>query len=211
MNRATLLLLTLGLSLAFMPWGCSAKPSSQQSKTTAEKEQDRAIAEIEKICGKVTIDKNSPGNPVIEVALVQLRSIDAGLANVKGMTQLRVLNLLCSGFTDAGLANLEGLTKLQSLILESTNITDSELEHLKGLTQLQSLDLLAVQCILALLDAIADQAHGHGIDCLLPAPSHSVAAPTCTPVLLAPLFCQDNKNIGQRRYEPHLNKAPMPS
>lgn len=138
-NRSTLALQML--TLVVWLCGCSAQPSSEHSKTTAETEQERAIAEIERMCGKVTVDEKSPGKPVIEVDLVQLQWIDAGVANIKGLTQVRVLNLMCSAFTDAGLANVEGLTQLQTLTLAATNITDMGLGHLKAMTQLQTLDL----------------------------------------------------------------------
>jgi hypothetical protein len=43
--------------------------------------------------------------------------------------------------TDAGLANLRGLTQLQELDLDSTEVTGVGLEHLWGLTQLEYLYL----------------------------------------------------------------------
>ena len=43
--------------------------------------------------------------------------------------------------TDAGLADLRGLSNLQSLDLKETRVTDAGLVHLKGLSNLQSLDL----------------------------------------------------------------------
>ena len=39
--------------------------------------------------------------------------------------------------TDAGLAQLKGLTNLQTLELDYTQITDAGLVHLKGLTKLE--------------------------------------------------------------------------
>jgi hypothetical protein len=41
--------------------------------------------------------------------------------------------------TDAGLENLKGLTQLRWLLLGDMAISDAGLEHLKGLTQLQLL------------------------------------------------------------------------
>ena len=59
MNRIVLPLLTLGLSLApVLCW--AAEPNADQAK---------AIAEIEKLGGKVTVDEKSPGKPVIAVDL----------------------------------------------------------------------------------------------------------------------------------------------
>jgi hypothetical protein len=43
--------------------------------------------------------------------------------------------------TDAGLAHLRGLTNLRMLVLIGTKLTDAGLEHLKGLTNLEGLVL----------------------------------------------------------------------
>ena len=43
--------------------------------------------------------------------------------------------------TDAGLEHLKGLSNLRSLDLSNTGVTDAGLEHLKGLKSLRSLDL----------------------------------------------------------------------
>ena len=66
---------------------------------------------------------------------------DAGLVNLKGLTELRRLNLVDAKVTDAGLVNLKELTNLTSLNLNGTEVTDAGLAHLKGLTNLQGLDL----------------------------------------------------------------------
>ena len=49
------------------------------------------------------------------------------------------------GYTDAGLAHLKGLTNLTDLNLYRTQITDAGMVHLKGLTGLQGLDLYGTQ------------------------------------------------------------------
>ena len=66
---------------------------------------------------------------------------DADMEHLKGMTNLRKLDLKFTDVTDAGLVHLKGLTKLQTLNLYGTKITDAGLEHLKGLTGLQTLNL----------------------------------------------------------------------
>ena len=43
--------------------------------------------------------------------------------------------------SDAGLKHLKGLTQLRRLDLDRTKVSDAGLEHLKGLTQLRRLDL----------------------------------------------------------------------
>ena len=60
MNRIILSMLTLGLSLAVVASGWAAEVNPEQAK---------AIAEIEKLGGKVTVDEKSPDKPVIDVYL----------------------------------------------------------------------------------------------------------------------------------------------
>ena len=63
MSRIALSLLMLGLSLApVLCW--AAEPNTDQAK---------AIAAIEKLGGKVTVDEKSPGKPVISVNLGDTR------------------------------------------------------------------------------------------------------------------------------------------
>ena len=70
---------------------------------------------------------------------------DAGLAKLRGLTQLKSLQLSGKEFTDAGLVNLRGLTQLESLILCYTQVTDAGLVHIQGLTRLRHLDLGGTQ------------------------------------------------------------------
>jgi Leucine Rich repeat len=66
---------------------------------------------------------------------------DAGLVNVKGMTELQTLNLFFTTTGDAGVENVRGLSLLQSLDLSETQVTDAGLERLEGLTRLEELRL----------------------------------------------------------------------
>ena len=66
---------------------------------------------------------------------------DEGLAHLKGLSQLHVLNVGGTRVTDAGLVHLKGLTQLWDLSLSGTQVTDAGLVHLKGLTQLRYLAL----------------------------------------------------------------------
>ena len=120
---------TLGLLLTFALWGCSVKPG--------------ALAEIDKLGGKVTIDKKSPDKAVISVDLKLSDVTDTGLENLKEFTKLQSLNLTGTKVSDAGLEHLKGLTQLQSLYLRETKVTD--VERLKGLSQLQELNLWGTQ------------------------------------------------------------------
>jgi len=101
-------------------------------------DQAKAIAEIKKLGGKVTVDEKSP---VISVELEGTRVSDANLASLKGLTQLQSLELKNTDVTDAGLAIVKGLTHLQSLDLTTSKVTDAGLANLCELTTLQTLNL----------------------------------------------------------------------
>jgi len=139
--------------------------SPEASGAARNAEQAKAIAEIGKLGGSVTLDETSPDKPakkvclagwfVTDAALVPLKALpglesltlanaqvtDAGMENLKGLTNLRSLDLTFTKVTDAGLSRLEGLTKLQSLNLHGIPITDAGLDHLKALTNLHELSL----------------------------------------------------------------------
>ena len=131
MIRIPLSLLVLALLLAPAPC-LSAEPNADQAK---------AIAEIEKLGGKVTLDETSPGKPVNVVFLPGNKLTDVGVAHLKVLTQLRSLDLGGTNITDAGVAHLSALTQLQEVDLSGTKITDAGVAHLKGLRQLWSLNL----------------------------------------------------------------------
>ena len=67
------------------------------------------------------------------------RITDAGLARLRGLGDLRDLNLTGTHITDAGLAHLGDLARLRTLCLNSTGITGEGLRHLEHLPDLQSL------------------------------------------------------------------------
>jgi formylglycine-generating enzyme required for sulfatase activity len=97
--------------------------------------------------------------------LTQLREIDlssagitdAGLEHLKELTQLQIqkIDLTSTPITDAGLAHLKGLTQLRQVDLSSTSITGAGLEHLKGLTALREVDLSNTQITDAGLEHLA--------------------------------------------------------
>jgi serine/threonine protein kinase/Leucine-rich repeat (LRR) protein len=88
--------------------------------------------------------KDLPTAPC-QVVLARLNHVrkvdDAGLAHLKGLTNLVELYAYGTGVRDAGLAHLEGLTSLTRLNLGGTQVGDAGLAHLKGLTNLTELAL----------------------------------------------------------------------
>jgi hypothetical protein len=69
----------------------------------------------------------------------------AGLARLKGLTNLKVLLVGASRITDDGLEHLAGLVSLGRLSLNSTSVSDDGLKHLQGLTAIANLDLQYTQ------------------------------------------------------------------
>lgn len=118
----------------------------------------RAVAAIEALNGEVTYRPPPTGeffhitflrrwipqayfDEVTELNLTNTRVMDASLAQLQGLTNLRLLNLCNTQITDAGLVHLKGLTGLQELYLTDTHVTDVGLAHLRGRTSLQGLNL----------------------------------------------------------------------
>lgn len=99
-----------------------------------------AVAAIQKTGGRVEIDEQKPGRPVVAVHFGP-KTADADLAELKAFPKLASLELYMTGITDRGLEQVNGLTGLQKLNLSQTKVTDAGLEHLKGLTELAELTL----------------------------------------------------------------------
>lgn len=121
MKRTLLVVLLFGCFVACVQLGWAVEPNAEQAK---------AVAEIEELDGKVTIDDKNPGKPVIGVAFSNRKVTDAGLEHLKGLTQLQHLILQNTKITDAGLEHLKGLTQLQQLNL-NTKVTDQGVERLQ--------------------------------------------------------------------------------
>ncbi len=92
-----------------------------------DSERERAIARIKELGGKVEVDADSPGKPVVKVFLGDKAMKDADLQHLKGLTKLQELHLGGTKITDRGLENLKGLTDLRKLHLDRTEITDESL------------------------------------------------------------------------------------
>jgi hypothetical protein len=103
--------------------------------------QTQAIAEIEKLGGKVTVDEKRPGKPVIEVDLASTEVTDAGLEPLRGLLHVIGLSLDNTHVTDTGLRHIEGLTQLVVLSLNKTQVTDAGMNRLQKLPLLRALSL----------------------------------------------------------------------
>jgi len=74
MKRIAVPMLAFGLLVAFVPSCWVAEPNAGQPK---------AIAEIDKLGGKVILDEKSPSKPVIEVDLRETQVTDAGVKDLQ--------------------------------------------------------------------------------------------------------------------------------
>ena len=101
-----------------------------------------AVMAIKSLGGKVTLDDNQPGKPVVGVELnFNTKDTNVGLTELKQLKSLQTLNLDSAKITDAGLKELKELKSLQTLLLQGTLVTDAGLKELKELRNLQTLDL----------------------------------------------------------------------
>jgi hypothetical protein len=97
-----------------------------------------------------------PSQP-FRVRYVWLRDIhdvaDQDLQRLKGLTEIRHLDLWGTPIGDSGVAHLAGLHSLWSLNLRVTRVTDVGLKSLAGLTELDGLDIV--------YDAFTDEGLSH--------------------------------------------------
>ena len=109
------------------------------SSAHADEAEDKAVAFVEKLGGKVTRDDKAPGKPVVRVSMYSTKVSDAGLKDLAALRGLTTLDLSVTKVTDAGLKELAALKGLTTLNLRGTKVTDAglkELVALKGLTTL---------------------------------------------------------------------------
>ncbi len=78
---------------------------------------------------------------VLTIVISGSNVTDAGLANIKSLVNVTVLNASQTGVTGKGVAEIAGWTRLTSLDLSNTKIDDNSLVHLSRLTNLNSLTL----------------------------------------------------------------------
>jgi len=139
------------LFLLFSLLGCDgasqspANGANGQASPTGKSEvlsKEALVKRIKELGGTVEFDEENPDKPVTAVKFIRRGDTNAELKYLKGLTELKTLDLNFSYVTDAGLKHLKGLTNLQTLYLSQTRVRNAGLEHLKGLTNLQTLYLI---------------------------------------------------------------------
>jgi dipeptidyl aminopeptidase/acylaminoacyl peptidase len=121
------------------------KPETQKVPLAAvskrNKEHQRAAAESEELGGEVrTVEDEKSSEIFTTVGLrKQWKGGEAGFVHLKGLTNLKILDLNGTKVTDKGLVQLQGLAELWLLNLNNAEVTDAGLMHLKGLTNLEHL------------------------------------------------------------------------
>ena len=120
-----------------------AGPPAPAQESTAER--DRALVVVKKVGGSHQADATLPGQPIVKVDLSGTPATDADVANLKGLTQVRALNLNLTRITDEGLVHLRGMKHLEELGLGLTSMGDPGMAHLKGLTRIKRVDLRATK------------------------------------------------------------------
>jgi len=114
------------------------RSENEDGSNTSKPTPDEVIAALEKLGGRVKVDKNKA---VVSVEIGGTKVTDAGLKHLEGLTELESLSISGAKITDAGLEHLKELTSLKGLFIHYTDVTDAGLVHLKGLTKLEYLDL----------------------------------------------------------------------
>jgi hypothetical protein len=98
------------------------------------------------------------------IRLTGTRSVtDAGLAHMKGLTNLRSIQFDETGITGRGLRHIWGLPRLEILFLEGNDIADDGLAHLAGMTTIKHLNLRSPRITDAGLANLEELANIEGI------------------------------------------------
>jgi hypothetical protein len=106
------------------------------------KGEAKAVAAIKKLGGKVIVDDELPGKPIVKVTFYWAGVGSDDLTHLAGLTTVRRLNLSWNTrIRSDGLRHLKKLTRLEELSLRRTGVGDAGMDHLRGLARLKSLDL----------------------------------------------------------------------
>jgi hypothetical protein len=105
----------------------------------ADEVEDKAIADIMKLGGKIERDDKKPGSPVIAVDLSGKKVKDADLKCLKTFGELKSLKLDDTRITDDGLKHVKDLKNLRRLTVSFTATSDEGLKQIAGLSHLEFL------------------------------------------------------------------------
>jgi hypothetical protein len=123
------------LALLVALLGVTGAVEQPRDQTDMKEFPKKAVADIEKLGGKVTVNER-------EVVGVELRKATySNLASLRSFSGLRDLDLAGTDMTDQDLAKLRGFTNLRSLNLGSTWVTDVGLKELGKFKRLRGLNL----------------------------------------------------------------------
>jgi hypothetical protein len=125
-------------------WFSLAVPLLPAMMPPAVADESDYIKGLQQLGAQFTRDENMPGRPVVEVAWKRRQATDDRLKTLlalKGLAQVRILNLNGAGITDGALVHLKKLDRLEELNLGNTAIADAGLGHLRQLRSLRTLFL----------------------------------------------------------------------
>lgn len=155
-------LLCAGCNVSTNPADIYHKPSGDnEERVTSQERNEQRKEALKKAGARATADeqgriteiyfggKATDENLPLLKGLENLKRLDletakissGALVNLEGLTNLEYLSLYETQITDAALVHLRGLTNLRELFLHGNSITDAGLENLKGLTDLKTLNI----------------------------------------------------------------------
>src|SRR5947209_5615827 len=111
----------------------------------ADEAEEKAVAAVNKLGGRVYPVDRQPGQPVVAVEFYDKHLQKGDLKVLAAFQQLEGLHLLYSTLPDAELKELTALLRLKTLDLSRVPVTDAGMRELAGLQQLQMLNLSATK------------------------------------------------------------------
>src|SRR5690606_21275727 len=135
------LLIAFVAALAFS--GCASSDSPDTAGAAAWREQVAAVA----------------AGQSDEIVMESYVATDADLAELQGLSNLRILTLEHSQVTDAGMAHLASLPNLQRLKIRGGAIGDDGVRRLVGLAELRTVNLPQARFTDEGLAALAELPH----------------------------------------------------
>ena len=129
MFRISALLLLVGWSTSLEAFGLVSD------------EEDKAVARLKILNGRIERDEKQPGKPVVAVTLNSELATDVVWKDLAPLTSVTELDLRFTNVTGKGAKKISGLIHLRRLELYGTRITDAGLKELAALRNLTYLGL----------------------------------------------------------------------